>query len=446
MGKKNPMYYLILPYALQQGEAAFINQYITLAGKSIFSPYATVFIDVCFFITLGITMVLIKARYRKIPWLGSTIISFFLGYVFLVWLVSFMNYPDAQEVFLTGRQFMYISLSYFLWIAIFQSVTREQYEQFLKLMFYVTPISAMIYVLNSSRIIQVYDPSLIFLEVDFGTETFLRDFRTIPLWLIPVLVLAILSMLTPTFKVPKNIVILNIVVLPVALLFTFTRSLLFIVLIQVVFLFFLNSLKLSGRLIGNVIVFAAFLGVSFLVIQKVFPSQSAYFEDRLLTAKKEGKSEGNVNVRLEYVSEASKIVNENSTFLGAGMNRKYYLRMGAIGAWIADSTIPYFLVHTGWIGVFWIFLIVFVFLVDSFFLYWKTRDWLIGYLCAYFLAIFISSLIMGSETLTGSAWTLANFALYTVIKYNRWKEVPVIEEEVQSESSTVNHESSMVNS
>jgi len=431
MGKKNPMYYLILPYALQQGEAAFINQYITLAGKSILSPYATVFIDVCFFITLGITMVLIKARYRKIPWLGSTLISFFLGYIFFVWLLSFMNYPDAQEVFLTGRQFMYISLSYFLWIAIFQSVTREQYEQFLKLMFYVTPISSMIYVLNSSRIIQVYDPSLIFLEVDFGTETFLRDFRTIPLWLIPVLVLAILSMLTPTFKIPKNVIILNIVVLPVALLFTFTRSLLFIVLIQVAFLFLLNSLKLSGRLIGNVILFAAFLGVSFMVIQKVFPNQSAYFEDRLLSAKQEGKGEQNVNVRLEYVNEASRIVNENSTFVGAGMNRKYYLRMGAIGAWIADSTIPYFLVHTGWIGVLWIFLIVLVFLLDSFFLYWKTRDWLIGYLCAYFLAIFISSLIMGSETLTGSAWTLANFALYTVIKYNRWKAVPVIEDNVQ---------------
>ncbi len=425
------MYYFILPYALQQGEAAFINQYIMVAGKSILSPYATVFIDVCFFITLGITIVLVRASFKKIRWFGATIISFFLGYVFFVWVLSFMNYPDAQEVFLTGRQFMYISLSYFLWIAIFQSVTREQYEQFLKLVFYVTPISAMIYVLNSSRIIQVYDPSLIYLEVDFGTETFLRDFRTIPLWLVPILVLAILSMLTPTIKIPKNVVILNIVVLPVALLFTFTRSLLFIVVIQVAFLFLLNSLKLSGKLIGNVILFAAFLGVSFLVIQKVFPSQSAYFEDRLLSAKTEGKSEQNVNVRLEYVSEASRIVNENSTFVGAGMNRKYYLRMGAIGAWIADSTIPYFLVHTGWIGVLWIFLIVLVFFVDSLILYWKTRDWLVGYLCAYFLAVFISSLIMGSETLTGSAWTLTNFALYTVLKYNKWKVVPVIEDNMQ---------------
>lgn len=422
------MYYLILPYALQQGEAAFINQYIMIAGKSILSPYATVFIDMCFFITLGITIVLVKARFKKIPWFGSTLISFFLGYVFFVWIMSFMNYPDAQEVFLTGRQFMYISLSYLLWVAIFQSVTREQYEQFLKLLFYVTPISAMIYVLNSSLIIQVYDPSLIYMEVDFGTETFLRDFRTIPLWLVPILVLAILSMLTPTIKIPRNVIILNIVVLPVALLFTFTRSLLFIVVIQVVFLFLLNSLKLSGKLIGNVILFAAFLGVSFLVIQKVFPSQSAYFEDRLLSAKKEGKSEGNVNIRVEYLTEASRIVNENSTFVGAGMNRKYYVRMNAIGAWIADSTIPYFLVHTGWIGVLWIFLIVLVFFLDSFFLYWKTRDWLVGYLCAFFLAMFISSLIMGSETLTGSAWTLVNFALYTVTKYNRWKVVPVLED------------------
>jgi hypothetical protein len=167
------------------------------------------------------------------------------------------------------------------------------------------------------------------------------------------------------------------------------------------------------------------------VIKKVFPNQSAYFEDRLVTAKEEGKNEGNVNVRLEYVSEASKIVNENSTVVGAGMNSKYYVRMGAIGAWVADSTIPYFLVHTGWIGVMWIFLIVLIFFLDSFILYWKTRDWLVGYLCGNFLVIFISALIMGSETLTGSVWTLVNFALYTVIKYNRWKAVPVVEDNVQ---------------
>jgi len=433
MGKKNPMFYLILPYALQQGEAAFINQHITIAGKNILSPYATIFTDVLFFITSGIAVFLIKVHYRRMPWVGSILIFSFLLYVLVLWATSLMNYPDGEEVFLTGRQFIYISLGYFLWVAIFQSVTREQYEQFIKLMFYVTPVSAILYILNSGRMIPLYDSSLIYQEVNFGEQTFLRDFRTIPLWLIPVLVLSVLSLITPSFNVSKKIVILNIIVLPVALLFTFTRSLVFIVLIQIGFLFILYISKLNSRLTGNIILLLAFLSISFIVIQKAFPAQSAYFQERLLSVSKEGKDEENINVRLNYVIEANRIVSENSTFVGAGMNRAYYSRMNAIGAWIADSTIPYFLIHTGWIGVLWIFGIVFVFFTDSFFFFLKTRDWLAGYLCAFFLAVFISSLIMGGEVLTGNVWVLANFALYSVIKFNSWRPVerPVSHDEKQ---------------
>jgi len=435
MGKKNPMYYLILPYALQQGEAAFINQYITIAGKSILSPYATIFIDVLFFLTAGMAIVLIKARFKKIPWIGSTLIIVFFFYVLFLWLSSFLNYIDVSEVFLTGRQFMYISLSYLLWIGIFQSVTRADYEQFIKLLFYVTPISTILYILNSARIVQFFDPSLIYLEVDFGNESFLRDFRTIPLFLIPILVIAVQSMVTQTINIPRKLVIFNIMILPVGILFTFTRSMLFAVVLQLAFVFILYGYKLSAKLVGNVIMFAVVLSLTFLVIQRIFPNQASYFSERLVSTKEQGRDEQNVNIRLEYLNQASIVVNQNSAFTGAGMNRKYYPRMNAIGAWIADSTIPYFLVHTGWIGVLWIFLIVLVFFLDSFFLFLKTRDWLVGYLCAFFLNLFVTSLIMGGEALTGSLWVMVNFALYTVVKFNRFKVVEVTVEEQEPESA-----------
>jgi len=60
------------------------------------------------------------------------------------------------------------------------------------------------------------------------------------------------------------------------------------------------------------------------------------------------------------------------------------------------------------------------FFIDSFITFTKTKDWLTGYLSAYFLALLISSQIMG-ESLTGNVWTLMNFALYSVIKLNKWK-------------------------
>jgi hypothetical protein len=337
-------------------------------------------------------------------------------------------------------------------MAIFQSVTRENYEQFVKLMFYVTPISTMLYVLNSARIVQIFDPSLIYLEVDFGNESFLRDFRTIPLWLIPIMVIAVQTMITKTIDIPKKLVLLNIMILPIGILFTFTRSLLFAVVIQLAFILVLYGYKLSGKLIGNVIMFVILLGLTFLVIQRIFPNQASYFTERLVSTKEQGKDEQNVNIRLEYLNQASIVVNQNSAFTGAGMNRKYYPRMNAIGAWIADSTIPYFLVHTGWVGVVWIFLIVFVFLVDSFFLFLKTRDWLTGYLCAFFLNLFITALIMGGEALTGSLWVMANFALYTVLKFNRFKqaEEPVEEPEpeklaLQNDIAHLHKKSSVIN-
>jgi hypothetical protein len=421
MGRRNPMFYLLLPFALQQGEAAFINQSLSFGGKNILSPYATIFIDVLFFITSIIALFLIKTRHKAISWTGTILIWFFLGYVVLLWIISFMNYPDIEEVLLTGRQFIYISLSYFLWIGIFQSVTRDQYEQFIRLMFYVTPVSALLYILNSAKIISLYDPALIYQEVGFGTDVFLRDFRTIPLWLIPVMVLSFLSLVTGLFRISKAIIVVNIMVLPVALLFTFTRSLVIMVLMQTGFLFLLFFYRLNGRLIRNGILALAFLAVPLVIMQRSFPGQSSYFQERFLSVKQEGGEDQNLKVRINYVVEARRVVSENSIFLGVGMNRFYYPRMNATGAWIADSTIPYFLIHTGWIGVLLIFGMVFVFFIDSFLYFLKTEDWLVGYLSGYFLTVFISALVMGGEMLTGSVWTLANFALYSVIKFNSWR-------------------------
>ena len=421
MGRRNPMFYLLLPYALQQGEAAFIDQSLSLGGKNILSPYANIFIDVLFFITSIFVLFLIKTRHRTISWAGTTLIWLFLGYVVLLWIVSLINYPDIEEVLLTGRQFIYISLSYFLWIGVFQAVTRDQYEQFIRLMFYVTPVSAVLYILNSAKIISLYDPALIYQEVGFGTDVFLRDFRTIPLWLIPIMVLSFLSLVTGLFRIPKAIIAVNIMVLPVALLFTFTRSLVFMVLMQTGFLFFLFFLKLDIKLIRNGMLVLAFLAVPLVIIQNIFPGQSNYFQERFLSVKQEGGEDQNVKVRFNYVAEARQVVSENSTLLGAGMNRFYYPRMNATGAWVADSTIPYFLIHTGWIGVILLFGMVFVFFIDSLIFFMRTEDWLVGYLSGYFLTLFISALIMGGEMLTGSVWTLVNFALYSVIKFNSWR-------------------------
>ncbi len=420
-GRKNPFFYLIFPHALLQGEAAFINQRISIAGKYILSPYATVFGDAAFVITALIAIFLMKIRYKKVPWAGTKLITVFMVYIVFLWLRTFLGYSRTSEVFLTGRIFFYLSLSYFLWVAIYESVTRDQYEKFLKLTFYVTPVSTLLYILNSSKVLPLFDESLIYQELDFGAGTFLRDFRTIPIWLVPVLVLSFLSILTKTIQVNRNIVMLNIFILPIGILFTFTRSILISVLVQVAFLLLLYGFKLNGKMIKNLVMFAFFLGASYVGIQTIFPSQLNYFGDRMTSVKTEGKEEGNVNIRFQYLDEAMKIGNETNDWIGAGMDRKYYPRMDSIGAWNADSTIPYYLIHTGWIGVLLIFGIILVFFVDSLFLYFRTKDWLVAFLCGYFFVLFVSSLLMGGDALVGNLWSMVYFALYSVIRCKKWK-------------------------
>lgn len=180
-GKKNPMFYLLIIFAMQQGSAAFIDQSFAIGGKAVFSTYDQIFTDVLFLLTTGIAIVFMKARLPAIRFIGSGLISLYLLLIVLLFVLSLATYYDVAEVFLAGRQLLYVSLSYFLWLAIFSSVTRDQYESFLRMMFYVTPVSAILYILNSSGTYTIFNSDYIYQEIDGSNGTFFRDFCTIPI-------------------------------------------------------------------------------------------------------------------------------------------------------------------------------------------------------------------------------------------------------------------------
>jgi hypothetical protein len=425
LGKKNPLFYLLFPIALQQGPAAFINQDFSLAGKKIFSVNENIFIDVLFFIVLLISVSLIKARVPKLGSIGPKLLIFYLIYITTLFLVDFLTYKDANEVLLTGRNFFYIPVAFFLWLAIFHSVERRDYEEFLKLLFFITPISAILYILNSSNTLSIFPKELVYSEVETDSAYFFRDFSTIPLFLIPVLVMTTQSLLMPIFKVPKGLLLINIIVLPMALMFTFTRSLIITVVLQLVIMLILNGLKKGVKGIKQfvvfVLLFAIFLIPVFLVAKKTFPNQVVYLTSRFTNVSSEGVKEQNVNIRVEYLKAAIQITNYTSPLYGAGMTKEFYPQLNSIGAWMADSTLPNLLYHTGWLGVAFIYITLIFFSFDTVIFYFKTGDWLAAYLASSFITLIISSLIMGGQELHGSVWSFMNLALYTVIKFNLWK-------------------------
>ncbi len=424
-GRRNPLLYLLFPLALQQGPAAFIDQTISVAGKNLFSPNDMIFNDFLFFLLCCIAIVLIRARVPSLRGLGSKLMLGYLVYVVLIFLADYLGSGDKAVVIFTAREFIYISLNYFLWLSVFSAVERRHYESFLRLLFYITPVSGMLYILNSGNIISIFPKELIYAEVDLSVGTTIRDFATIPLFLSAIVVLSVQSMIMPIMKVPKLVILGNLVILPIALLFTFTRSIIISVVMQIVFILILQSLKKGAESIRTAIVFIILFGISlgpaYLIADNIFPNQTEYFVGRFADVSKEGKDEENVNIRLAYFNKAVEITNYTSPAFGAGMNRKYYQQMNDIGAWKADSTVPFLLYHTGWIGVILMYVILLWFSAQSVMFYLRTGDWLVSFLASGFITLTISSLMTGGSSLYGSLWTFMNFAIFIVTKYGLWK-------------------------
>lgn len=215
------------------------------------------------------------------------------------------------------------------------------------------------------------------------------------------------------------------VILPIAMLFTFTRSIITGILMQIAFILLLYALVNSGRIFSQV--FKVCLIVTLLLvpvyfgIQKVYPDAFDYFSERITDATTEKQNDPNVNIRIAYLEKAIDITDRTSFLLGAGLNKKYYPELDAIGAWNADSTIPYFLYHTGWLGVFLLYSILIFFIVDGINYFRKTKDWMVAYLVSGTLTNTISSLLMGGDIFKGSVWTFMNLALYAVIRFNLWR-------------------------
>lgn len=426
-GRKNPLFYLIIIYALQQGPGAFIDQSISLGGKHLLSSQDNFFKDVMFILTSLIAIYFIKIKLPSLEHFGGKMILVYLFYFVFLLAYSFATYYDSNEVFLTGRQLFFLPLSYFLWLAIFSATTREQYEEFLRFLMYVTPISAALYILNSSGTFSIFSKENVYQEIEGDSGSFIRDFATIPNQLNPVLILSVLSLITPIIKIPKWLVYVNLVVLPIAILFTFTRSRLVTCIIQLLILIalysYFNRTNIMRRIASFVFILVVISIPTYFIAQKFYPAAIEYFSTRLLSAAEEKAADENVSIRAEYFNKAMEITNETSLMIGAGFNRKYYHDLEAVGAWIADSTLPFLMYHTGWLGIILLYLILLFFIIDSFYFFKQKNDWLVAYLASGFVSLFMFSLLMGGGAFTGSIWTFMNFGLYSAIRLNSWRKV-----------------------
>ena len=297
------------------------------------------------------------------------------------------------------RLFLYMVLGFFLLLTIFSSANSIQFIAFFNLLFWATGILSIFYVANSSKIFPIFYQENLYQEVDFAQSSFFRDFSTIPYFSHFLFILAFTITLLKTKIFNRKALLLVLCSYPFVLLYTFTRSLLATSIIECVIIITFIAYR-NPRLIFNksTIAFAMTGIILFSIVQSRFASELGYYSERIDEAKTEGVNEGNVLVRLGYHVKAYDIVSQNKSLLtGTGLNKQHETEMETVGAWTADSTLPFLLIYTGLLGIILYYYLSIHFLFRTWSQIRKYFDPLSLTLFAIILFSTLSSFIMGGN-------------------------------------------------
>lgn len=413
-GRKNSLFYLIFPIALVSGYGAFIDPRTVLFGVDIFTMSKNIYKDV---IILYLAIVVFLLRHRvRIPYSKTKPFILMGVYIVLLIIYTWAKNGFEYEAINVIRLFLHMILGFFLLLAVFTTANLRRFVQFFNVLFIATGVLSILYVLNSSQILPLYFAETLYREVEFGNDTFFRDFNTIPYFSNLLFIVAFASLLMQSKLFNKKAVYFVLATYPFVLLFTFTRSLLFVTLLEciIVFAFVLlrNPRKIFSK--SSILIFISAI-IVFLLIQLMFTSEFNYFDSRVEGARKEGKDDENFAIRIAYHLEAFNILAEENTILvGDGISKKHESRMGQVGAWTADSTIPFWLVLTGVLGVVLYYYISFRYLYMAYSHALKNPNPLLLAIIAITTFTTFSSFIMGGFR-WGDPFLFFNYALIVYI-------------------------------
>lgn len=354
-GRKNPLFYLIFPLALIQGPGAFIDSRTVLILPEYFLLQKNISKDI---IVIYLFLIVIFNNHKiDFRLLTKGPMKWYFGWIFLLSCYTLLVYGSSFESIAVIRLFLYMPVGYFLLVLIFSIVNFKEFKSFLRVLAVANIICSVLYVINSSKMLPIFDINLQYLNVDVYKSEFLRDFQTIPIFSNFLFVYAFTSLLTQKSIFDKKIIYLTTLSYPFVLLYTFTRSLIGATLIEMSVVLIILLLFKSKQVFNSKFVLLTIFGILiFFIIKSVLTNEFKYFESRIESASDYGKDDENVEVRLLYHQEVYKILIEDANiFMGVGFNKRYERQMNNVGAWAADSTIPFLLLFTGLIGTFLFF-------------------------------------------------------------------------------------------
>ena len=221
-GRKNPYYYLLLPLALLQGPSAFISQDVMIGGKYIFSNTSTVFSETLLVVLLAVLFLIRKNGHPGIWSVRNRLIVIYMVYIFLLFLWSLFTHTDTMDVILTVRSFAYIIIGYYIWLRIWSTGTRFQFNSFLQTIMIATLVVDVLYIVNSSQLFEIFDNTAVYETIREGRYSFYRDFKSIPIFGLLSFVVSLI-MVTRRLKLfPMWLTLSHLIIFPFVILFTFT--------------------------------------------------------------------------------------------------------------------------------------------------------------------------------------------------------------------------------
>jgi hypothetical protein len=424
-GRKNPLFYLIFPIALVSGPGAFIDPRTVLIAPDVFligkNIYKDVIIIYLFLIVLSLRKDLFTNVLRKSPMLAYGL------FIMVLILITFARSGATYEAVNVMRLFTHMVLGYFFLLLIFSTASSRQFISFLNVLFVVTGILSVFYVINSAKIFPIFYQGNLYESIDIGQSSFFRDFDTIPYFSHLLFILAFSLTIFKSMDFNQKAVSFALATYPFVLLYTFTRSLLAAVLIECAVVILILGIKSPGRIFKtSTMTIAIACLLIFWIVQTKFKNELSYFTQRLESAKYEGTNEENLNVRIAYHLKAYEIVNRtHSLLLGSGLNKKYDPEMGMVGSWDVDSTIPFFLIYTGLIGVVFYYYIGFHFLFRTISHLKRQFNPFSVALLALILSSLFSNLLMGGYS-WGDPFIFLPFVLVITIENLIIKEDKII--------------------
>lgn len=320
--------------------------------------------------------------HRRIHLIDAPVVALFI-ICFLHLLINILDYWDISGIISESAPFSYMIVGYFLLKRILIGTGQSSQEKFLFMLALFNSLAAFLFIIHQGFGTSIY-PYQEYFTTTIGMTTITRSFGFMP----PLLQFSIIYLiLKPKFaRLDLFLIILNIV----AVLITFTRSMIlgtmFIILIAVL----LRSYKdiLYRKRIRNLIIFPIVFGLSLLFLQHFLPVKYQFimsrFEDITLSGNDSGTETQtgfvrsisqipNVRSRNEQVVSSFSLLSGAEKIYGMGfVTEEYDSRL--VNFSFVDSSWITIIIRTGILGVI-IMMIMFIIFFRLGLANYRKGDW-----------------------------------------------------------------------